>query len=65
MTTQYAQIVKGKLAIGYAGRSCYPIGIIQARKDLAQIENSGLELKASSIERREILRAGIEIWEAR
>lgn len=63
--TQYAAISHGKLTIGYTGRTIYPIGIRQARKDLAQIENSKLELKASTVERRDVLRKGIALWEAR
>jgi len=65
MTKQYAEIHNGKLTIGYTGRTIYPIGIRQARKDLAQIENSTRELKASTIERRDVLRKAIAIWEAR
>ena len=65
MTTQYAEIRNGKLVIGYAGRTAYFIGIRQARKDLAQIENSDLPLKQSTIERRDVLRKGIALWEAR
>jgi hypothetical protein len=64
MNTQYAEIRNGKLIIGYSGRTAYPIGIRQARKDLAQIENSELDLKPSTIERRDILRKGIALWEA-
>jgi len=65
MATQYAAIKNGKLVIGYAGRTEYPIGIIQARKDLAQIEASKLEVKPSTMERLDVLRRGIEMWEAR
>lgn len=65
MTTQYAEIVNGKLTIGYTGGTTYPIGIRQARKDLAQIENSPRELKPSTIERRDVLRKGIAMWDSR
>lgn len=65
MTTQYAEIRNDMLVIGYTGCTCYPIGIRQARKDLAQIENSKRELKPSTIERRDVLRKGIALWEAR
>jgi hypothetical protein len=65
MTKQYANITNGKLTIGYVGRTIYPIGIRQARKDLAQIENSKLPLKQSTIERRDVLRKGIALWESR
>lgn len=65
MTAQYAEIKNNKLLIGYNGGTIYPIGIRQARKDLAQIENSKLELKPSTIERRNTLRKGIALWEAR
>lgn len=65
MAAQYAEILNGQLVIGYTGRTVYPIGIRQARKDLAQIENSQRELKPSTIERRDVLRKGIALWEAR
>ena len=65
MTKQYAEIRNGVLTIGYTGRTIYPIGIRQARKDLAQIENSKLPLKPSTVERRDVLRKGIALWEAR
>ncbi len=65
MTTQYAEILQGTLTIGYTGRTIYPIGIQQARKDLAQIENSPGKLKPSTIERCDVLRKGIALWEAR
>lgn len=65
MAKQYAEIRDNKLIIGYAGRTIYPIGVRQARKDLAQIENSPRELKQSTAERRDVLRKGIALWEAR
>lgn len=65
MTTQYAEIRDGKLVIGYTGCTIYPIGIRQARKDLAQIESSPRELKPSTIQRLDVLRKGIALWEAR
>lgn len=65
MTSQYAEIRHNTLIIGYTGRTAYPIGIRQARKDLAQIENSKLALKQSTIERLDVLRKGIALWEAR
>lgn len=65
MDRQYAQITNKKLIIGYAGCTIYPIGIRQARKDLAQIENSRRELKPSTIARRDVLRKGIAMWDLR
>lgn len=65
MTTQYAQITNGKLVIGHTGRTIYPIGIRQARRDLAQIEASKMKLKPSTIERREVLRKAVALWEAK
>lgn len=54
-----------KLVIMTNGGSVIGLGIIGFRSGLAQIEASNRELAASTIARRDVLRSGIEMWEAR
>lgn len=60
----HASIVRGKLAI-VSNSSVIGLGIKAFRAGLAQIENSSLPLKASTIARANVYRNGIALWDAK
>lgn len=63
--TESAIIENGKIVLITNGGSRYPIGIRQARRDVAQIEASKRALSDSTNARLAALKAGIALWDAR
>lgn len=58
-----AIIENGKLVLISNGGSRYPIGVRQARKDIAQMEASKLPLNESAKARLAVLKNGVALWE--
>jgi len=58
-----AIIENGKLVIINNAGSRYPIGVRQARKDIAQIEASKRPLKDSTKARLAVLKDGVAAWD--